>query len=348
MSRIATAFLATAVCLGIRAQAEYGGRIKAVQGIMDRYYRGERLEEAIDRSNAQIRSYNARARAKQAETEKERSRLEALLAPIEEARGRLKAMDGELKQQSSAANQEAIKRQIDARNALVKQINELSAKARVVTDTYNALARDTQQELDRERSSAMEAEALVNARLEAFGAFVKAGQDAAFFRELTQLLADVRQALRQDPGDASLQGFLQQVRSLRRELATWAVVGQSLKANGLVIVEVLLEDEPCWFIVDTGAMDTIVSEEIMVAVGQGARLRQESTLSVVGGAKVVGLACRISRLTVAGQTRTDVAASAVRPSDVGVDGLLGQSFLKGFHITIDERKPAKLLLTPQG
>jgi hypothetical protein len=44
------------------------------------------------------------------------------------------------------------------------------------------------------------------------------------------------------------------------------------------------------------------------------------------------------------QVQTNVPASAVRPSDVGIDGLLGQSFLKAFVYTIDERSPAKLLL----
>ena len=41
---------------------------------------------------------------------------------------------------------------------------------------------------------------------------------------------------------------------------------------------------------------------------------------------------------------TDVAGSAVPASDVGIDGLLGQAFLKRFVYTIDEDRPGKLVL----
>jgi hypothetical protein len=316
-----------------------------MEKFMDQFYRGERLEKTIDRSNEQIRAYNTRALAKQAETEKERSQLEVLLTPLEEARKQLKALDDELKQAMTTTSQEAIKHKVDARNALAHQINEQSAKARQATETYNALARKTQQELDQHRKQVMDAQAEVNARLASFTAFTKSGQDVAFFLDLNHLLAEIRHGLRKTPEDVSLQALLIRVRELRRELATWAIVGQSLKSNGLVIVEARLEDEPCWFIVDTGAMDTIVSEELLDAIGQGANLGKVTSLSVVGGTRVMGIACRISSLQVADQTMQDVAASAVRPSDVGIDGLLGQSFLKGFVYTIDERDPKKLILT---
>jgi len=37
----------------------------------------------------------------------------------------------------------------------------------------------------------------------------------------------------------------------------------------------------------------------------------------------------------------------VKVSDVGVDGLLGQSFLKRFVYTIDESREEKLILRPR-
>lgn len=311
---------------------------------MNRFYRGERLEAAIDRTNAGIKAYNAHALALQAETAAERTKLDRVLSAIEQLREQLKVMDLELKQQAEGVGQEAIRRKVEARNALVRRLNEENAQARPVIDAYNALVRRTQLALEGERKEAMDAQDAVNARLAAFSTFTKSGQDVAFFLDLNRLLAETRQALREQPGDSSLQVQLARIRGFRRELAVWVMAGQALKPNGLVIVEALVEDEPSWFIVDTGAMDTILSEELLNAVGQGPSLGKETSLSVVGGLRVTGLACRISHLTVAGETLTDVAASAVRSSDVGVDGLLGQSFLKSFLYTIDEKNPSKLIL----
>ncbi|GLH74561.1 hypothetical protein GETHLI_30630 [Geothrix limicola] len=312
---------------------------------MNRFYRGERIEATIERSNAGIKAYNAHVLSVQAETERERAKLDKLLAAIEDLRGKLRAMDLEIKQQPAGVGYEATKRKVDARNALVRQINEETTAARPFIDAYNDLVRRTQLALDQERKKAMGTQDAVNARLAAYSAFTKSGEDVAFFLDLNRVLAEARQGLREHPGDSSLQALVDRARAFRRELATWVMEGQALKPNGLVIVEALAGDEPCWFIVDTGAMDTIVSEEILKAIGQGQQLGKETSLSVVGGMRVTGLACRIPRLSVAGQALSDVVASAVRPSDVGIDGLLGQSFLKLFVYTIDERLPAKLILT---
>ena len=55
----------------------------------------------------------------------------------------------------------------------------------------------------------------------------------------------------------------------------------------------------------------------------------------------------LPRVAVGGQEGTDVAGSAVPASEVGIDGLLGQSFLKHFVYTVDERRPGKLILVPR-
>jgi hypothetical protein len=92
-------------------------------------------------------------------------------------------------------------------------------------------------------------------------------------------------------------------------------------------------------------MDTIVNEELMEAVGHGVETGKATVLSVIGGMRVSGRACQIPSLTVAGQTLTNVGATSVRPSDPGIDGLLGQTFLKSFNYSIDENAPTPLVLT---
>ncbi|WP_306589809.1 retropepsin-like aspartic protease [Geothrix sp. 21YS21S-4] len=311
---------------------------------MDRFYRGERLETAIDRSDAGIQKYNAHAQELQKTLLAERSNLDRMLASVEAIQAQLKAADLELRDPGDRSSREALKRKVDARNALASKLAEQSAKARSALDAHNAMVTRTQQELEEHRKRVMAVQAAVNGRLAAFKAFTESGQDVAFFLDLNRLLADIRQGLRDKPGDPALQERLNRIRGFRRELAAWAIVGQALKTNGLVIVEALVGDEPGWFIVDTGAMDTIVNEEMLDALDLGRSLGRETSLSVIGGLRVKGLSCRIPQLTVAGQTLTEVAASVVPPAEVGVDGLLGQSFLKAFVYTIDEKAPTKLIL----
>jgi hypothetical protein len=339
--------IAAVLGLALHAQGDLAARIESLERVLQHYYRGERLEAAVDRSTRGIDAYNAHARKLQAEIDRGRAQLEKAMEAGKEDRSRLEEMDRDLKNLPGGQNQDVIKRKVDERNAQAQKVNEQAARHRHAVEEYNAFVKRSLDELERERKGVLAVQESVGARLADFEVFTKTGRDAAFFVEMNRLLADIREALRLAPGDASLAALLARVRELRRELAAWAEVGQSLRPNGLVIVEALVGDEPCWFVVDTGAMDTILSPEIVDAIGCGGSLGKETSLSVVGGLRVSGRTFRIPRLEVGGHVVKDIPASAVLPSDVGIDGLLGQSFLKAFVYTIDERTPGKLLLTPR-
>ncbi len=333
------------LCTSLQAQGSFEARIAAVEKTLERFYRGECLEVSLERSTQGIESFNAFARKRRAEMEQDRVQLEQSMVKGREERASLDALDRELKNLSPGLDQDVIRQKVEARNALVKRVNELTAQDHHRVEDYNAGAKRAQEAIERERAIAVASQEAVNKRLDAFEAFKKAGQDLAFFTGLNRLLAEIREAQRKTPADPALQTALVKVRTFRRELAAWAVAGQALRPNGLLIVEARVEDEPCWFVVDTGAMDTILSPELVDAIGQGGNMGKEASLSVVGGLRVLGRSLRIPRLEVNGQVLKGVQASAVVPSDVGIDGLLGQSFLKGFVYTIDERKAQKLSLT---
>ena len=334
-------------CASLHAQGDFVAKIAAVEKTLEQFYRGERLEISLERSTRELESYNALARKHRAEMEQSRVQLQQSLAKGIEARARLEALDQELKNLAPGLDQDVIQQKVEARNALVKTLNEVAAQDHRRVEDYNAGAKRAQEAIERERAAAVASQEAVNKRLDAFEAFKKAGQDLAFFTGLNRLLAEIREAQRKTPADPALQNALVKVRTFRRELAAWAVAGQALRPNGLLIVEARVEDEPCWLVVDTGAMDTILSPELVDAIGQDGNMGKEASLSVVGGLRVLGRSLRIPRLEVNGQVLKGVQASAVVPSDVGIDGLLGQSFLKGFVYTIDERKTPKLILTPR-
>ncbi len=335
------------LCAGLQAQGGFAAKIAPVEKTLEQFYRGERLEVALERSAREIDSYNASARKHRAEMEQGRIQLEQSMVKGREARARLDALDRELKNLAPGLDQDVIRRKVEARNALVKNVNELASQERRAVESFNADAKRAQEAIERERVVAVAHQEAVNKRLDAFEAFKKAGQDLAFFTGLNRLLAEIREAQRKTPADPMLRDALARVRAFRRELAAWAEAGQTLRPNGLVIVGARVEDEPCWFVVDTGAMDTILSPELVDATGLSGSLGREASLSVVGGLRILGRTLKIPRLEVDGQVMKGVQASAVMPSDVGIDGLLGQSFLKGFVYTIDERKAQKLFLSPR-
>ena len=173
-------------------------------------------------------------------------------------------------------------------------------------------------------------------------AFTESDEPLRFFCRLNRLLADLKSAAR--AGHLQLE-LLDRVRGLRRELAAWAMREEEESGNGHVGVPAVVGDEPCWFIVDTGAHVTTLNFEIVDALGLSGALGEETKIVGVGGSKVNGRRFEIPRLSVGGMNESGILAAAVAPNSVGFDGLLGQTFLKRFVYTIDERRPEKLLLT---
>lgn len=346
MVPVRSLLLASVVSLGLSAQG-FEGRFAEIESVLNQHFRGPRLDEARERSNREIDAYNARSKALNAELAEARTRLELAQAPGKAAYEGLQKVDADLKASiPDGADKEGNVRyraRIAERNLLADKVKALSAEGQRALEAYNAFATRTKGELEAQRARVLAEQGALDRRAAGYESFVKSGGDIACFVRVNRLLADIRAALRKAETPSLLASFAR-VRAIRRELGAWAMAGQALNPKGLVIVEALVGDEACWLIVDSGATETILSPEVAEAAGLGA---QEETVSlvVVGGLRLQGRRFRIPRLVAAGQSETNVSASAVRPTDLGIDGLLGQSFLKAFVYTIDEGKPGKLFLT---
>ena len=145
---------------------------------------------------------------------------------------------------------------------------------------------------------------------------------------------------------------------MRRELGAWAISDHERRDYGLVVIEAALggsepgasepgadeqrADEPCYFIEDTGAM--LTTEEPGLVAALGIPLGEETEFSLAGGKKMKGREIVLPLVAVGNVTEKDVEGAAVKASEVGVDGLLGQTFLKRFVYAIDESRPGKLIL----
>jgi clan AA aspartic protease (TIGR02281 family) len=312
--------IALALVSALQAQSAFQPRLAAMAAVMDRYYRGESLEAAQRRVNAMVDSFNARVEQRNGEMDAARARLD---------------QDRSVGPPPAATDEQGIRRfneRVKAHNAAVAAFNER--------------VRTLDAGIERARARMDAEEQALKARSQSFQAFQDQGRDVAFYTAVNQLLAELREACRSRP-DPDLLAALGQVRGCRRELARWAGEREEAQDNGLVLVDAVVGDEPCCFIVDTGAQRVCLPAELIRALGLTGSLGEETTMTLAGGQKLRGRTIVLPRVAVGDKVATEVAGSAVPASEVGIDGLLGQTFLKHFVYTIDEARPGKLILVPR-
>lgn len=91
------------------------------------------------------------------------------------------------------------------------------------------------------------------------------------------------------------------------------------------------------FLVDTGASSCVISPQVANALGIELGPRAESvTMQVVGG-RTTGPIIKLASVRVGNAEAEDVIA-VVHPISPGIDGLLGNSFLGRFTVTLDPQQ----------
>ncbi len=320
-------------------------RVAEAEATVARHFRGEPLEKARARVVAEIAAFNAENATTKAALETGKADLESRLAPLRAMESQLDEMDRRLKQLPTATegrNSPAELKyaaQMKERNALAAKYTALQGATQPHLEAYNAKMKASNEAMVARRAAVMEGQKQLNARIDAFAAFQKNSGDVVFYNGLSRLLGDCLKA-----SDA---GALARVRALRRELFAWAKARAATEPFGPVLVEVLIGGEPCCLMVDTGAMRTSLSPELVAALGLADRLGEEASFVLAGGVRLRGRMVDLPTVALGGVSAKEVPAVTIAASEVGIDGLLGQSFLKGFTYTVDEGKPEKLLLLPR-
>ena len=339
---------------GSRKMSSYDRRIDRFEAIMNRFYRGESIGEARRRHNALVKKHNKRVAAGNDETKAAEKKLELALKPLRKVQAVIKKMDKKLEGEPNESDRNAVRRYnalIKRRNARVRQANELSRQSSTEIDAYNELVARAKAEVDASSDRLEAARRTLDARVGDYEEFHESEKDLAFFRDVNRFYADLHDRRRRSGGTRELNRAIRNVRSLRRELGAWAIAEHERRDYGLVVIETTLggidreHTEPCFFIVDTGAMRTTVAPGLVAALGIA--LGDETEFRLAGGKKVKGRQIVLPSVAVGKVTEKDVDAAAVKVSDVGVDGLLGQSFLKRFVYAIDESRKGKLILRPR-
>jgi len=109
---------------------------------------------------------------------------------------------------------------------------------------------------------------------------------------------------------------------LRRVAGVWMA---SVRLNDSRTVE---------FMVDTGASSCVISPELAADLGIEPGSRAESVTMQVVGARTTGPIVKLASVRVGGAEAEDVTA-VVHPIGPGIHGLLGNSFLGRFTVTLD-------------
>jgi len=322
-------------------------RLSELEAVMDRYYRGDPLDEArsslnqrIDEHNRWVESTNAQHEATRAELETESESLRAVEKEIEDQDTRL----ADEPRADDRAAVDAYNARLTQRNVLVEQYNQLGKSYQQRQAAYNdSVARDRQemetrqQELDSRRAAVQQQIAEHNHRIET-------GEDLSFFKELNRFYAELLEQSR-NRETPELAEKIGRARAIRRELAEHAVKRHESAESGLLIVEATLcRREKCFLIVDTGATVVSISPALVDAAGLSDRLGKETEATLAGGIKIRGRELIIPQLSVLDIESQDVKAIVLDESEAGVDGLLGLSYLNRFDFRIDRSHPDKLIL----
>ena len=332
----------------MRKLKSYDAEIAELEAVMERFYRGESIEDAQKRLNALVEEHNALVEATNREIKAAQERLEEQLKPLRRLEKELDAMDKRLRRKPDRSDEAAVRAYnalVERRNAAMREVNRLNERANASIEAHNEGVRQTKAELS-EREKELEAmRAGLDAKIDAYNEFRETGKDVAFFTSVNRLLARLHREKRRSGGSREWDESIARIRRIRGECGAYAIARHRRNEHGLIVIQAVLNGtEPCFFILDTGAMRTTLCPWLADALGLGDRLGEEVEIVLAGGAKIKGRECILPRITVAGRTEGNVPAAAVAVSEMGVDGLLGQSFLKRFIYTIDETQRQPLIL----
>ena len=306
----------------------------------------QRVKAAVDRFNADAQQTARELDAERDELAASRNELNARHAALEASAARLAAPPA-----SDAAD--AVSRHnrgVAEHNARAAEHRELAARYEARQADFNGRVRASNAELERRGQEVERLQERVRQELGEYQAWRAARGEEQFFREVSRLYADLCEGL-PDAGSqtGAIRAYLTQVKVFRSELATWARRREQEAEHGVLIVPALVAGtEECHLVVDTGATTVALSPEMIRAAGLADRLGAEVEVVVAGGVHVRGRSMTLPSLSVQGMEARDVEAVELDPSQCGVDGLLGLSFLNHFNYSVERERPQRLRLAFKG
>jgi hypothetical protein len=176
------------------------------------------------------------------------------------------------------------------------------------------------------------------------------GKHLNFNHDVNQCLALLQEMKRDQGSDFEWKNNLDRIRTIRTVLGDDALRAHSESDSGHVLVTSMVKGERLIFLYDTGASTVTLSPPLVDVLDWTEHLGEESSFTLADGTQSKGRRLMIPSLTIAGQQRESVEAYVTkRAPGIGIDGLLGQSFIKHYHVTLrkDPGGSTELRLKPR-
>lgn len=313
-------------------------KLRQLEEVVRQYFRKPVLSAELANHAAFIKDFNNRQQQAQDELRREGAAIQTELASV---KSRQEALT---KTEASFSTKRPLSSDVEKYNRDAESLKNDAKALGARIDAFNRKQNETNARFQTEHTNLQASENALMARQDKWKKFNASRGPERLQQDLIDLLADLRGIKRPTQAQSAM---LTRVRGLRRELAEWAIADFRAQPNGLWIVEVLVVDEPCWFIFDTGAQTITIPTGIIRALDLEKNLGPEEPIRGVAGLETTGRPIILPRVSVLTQTASQVQASAIStPEGAGIDGLLGRSMLKRFRIMIDPTATPAIRLAP--
>jgi predicted aspartyl protease len=189
--------------------------------------------------------------------------------------------------------------------------------------------------------------ARLNTKLESFKAWNKDGKPLRFFNRTNQCYARLRAIQRRDGASFRFEPQLARAAKIRQHLQEHQRRFSQRNAGSIVLTSVRIGSEVGLYVLDTGASSVTISPEMVTALGWEDRKGKPITVTLAGGVREQLHLMNLEEVEVLGHKSMNVEGMIQGASGYGIDGLLGQSFLKGFTLQTDTTQTPQFSLTPK-
>ena len=316
-------------------------RIRQYEQIMDRYFRENHVSKAQNSYKSAVDKYNALVKATNATNKKNKSIIDRKEKALETIKNQIGEYDAKLAKKST--NQ-----LIDQRNLLVERYNRLLKLLEDEITQFNKSVGQANQILNTEKAGLEKLSTTLELEIKKYNDWWRLNKDEEFWEELNQTFLILHRKIRAGNNHVILARHIQKIREIRRELGAYAIEKARLGDSGLVIITgVVNRKEELHFIVDTGANHVSLTPEMVEVLGLKDRLDEVTELKLAAGKTAWGQKIVYPYISVLGLEEQNVPGIAIPEKNVGIDGLLGRSFLKRFVVCFDFEQGPQIQLTPK-
>jgi hypothetical protein len=333
---------------------EITAKLDNIDQILSLRFRRDVVGDCNQKTKDAVDGFNAWTRESAEALDQEQKGLETQLAELNAFHAGIESSNRQLTQQQlDRRNSEDIERHnrlVEEHNAAVRKHGELARQFTERQNAYNARVRRRNEEMQQKQCELTALQESIKKEFQEYELWRNARGEEQFFREVNQLYATLHEELGEAGDNAgTIKAYYNQLRLIRKELATYARRREQEAENGVLVMSALLsKDEECHLVVDTGSTLVTISPELVRVLGLTRSLAEEVEVVLPGGHRARGRKLILPSLSVQGMEAQNVEAVQLEESQCGIDGLLGLSYLNRFNYMVEREKPQRLHLSLKG